>query len=88
VRFREPRYNLKESLVEKSKLAQYAYEEDDTIGWTEVRILNALLPNVYMYRREQKSWSWISRRPEARNDCAGDSQQQFDRPTRLPSDRG
>jgi hypothetical protein len=32
-------------------------------------------------RREQKSWSWITTRPEARNDCAGEGRQQFNRPT-------
>jgi hypothetical protein len=31
--------------------------------------------NSYMSRREQNSWSWISRSPEARNDCAGEAQQ-------------
>jgi hypothetical protein len=34
--------------------------------------------NMYIYsRREQKSWSWISIRLEARNDSAGKYQQQF-----------
>jgi hypothetical protein len=36
---------------------------------------------IYMFRREQESWSWISKRPEDRNDCAGEDQQQFNRPT-------
>jgi hypothetical protein len=35
--------------------------------------------NTYMCKREQKSWSWILRRPEAKNDCAGEDQQHFDR---------
>jgi hypothetical protein len=44
--------------------------------------------NTYMSRREQKSWSWVSRRPEARNDCAGEGQQQFNRPTDRPTYSG
>jgi hypothetical protein len=39
--------------------------------------------NMYISRTEQKSWSWISRRPEARNNYAGEGQQQFNRPTGL-----
>jgi hypothetical protein len=41
----------------------------------------APLLNMYMSRREPKSWSWISWRPEARNDYAGKDQQQFNRLT-------
>jgi hypothetical protein len=37
----------------------------------------------YMPSREQKSWLLISRRPEVRIDCAGEGQQQFNRPTRI-----
>jgi hypothetical protein len=33
-----------------------------------------------MTRREQKSWPWISTRLEAKNDCAGEGQQQFNHP--------
>jgi hypothetical protein len=43
----------------------------------------ASLLNKYMFRREQKSWSWISMRPEAKNDCAGEGQQQFNRQSEL-----
>jgi predicted GIY-YIG superfamily endonuclease len=38
VRLREHRYNLKEGLLEKSKLAQHAYEEGHRVGWDEARI--------------------------------------------------
>jgi hypothetical protein len=31
-----------------------------------------------MIKTEQKTWSWISMKPEAKNDCAGEDQQQFD----------
>jgi hypothetical protein len=36
-----------------------------------------------MFRREEISWSWSSKRPEVKNDCAGDGQQQFNLPTDL-----
>jgi predicted GIY-YIG superfamily endonuclease len=39
VRLREHRHNLKEGLLEKSKLAQQAYEEGQNVGWDEARIL-------------------------------------------------
>jgi hypothetical protein len=35
----EHRHNLKEGLLEKSKLAQNAYEEGHGVGWDEARIL-------------------------------------------------
>jgi hypothetical protein len=37
----------------------------------------AQLLNTHMSRRKQKSGLWISTRPEVRNDCAGEDQQQF-----------
>jgi hypothetical protein len=42
----------------------------------------APLLNMYMSRREQKSSSWVSRIPEARNDCADEaSSNLINRPT-------
>jgi hypothetical protein len=44
------------------------------------------LLNTQTSRREQKSWSWISTRLKAKNNCAGEGLQQFfstDRPTRI-----
>jgi hypothetical protein len=38
-RLRGPRDNLKEGLLEKSKLAQHAYEEGHRVGWDEAVIL-------------------------------------------------
>jgi hypothetical protein len=38
VRLREQKHNLKEVLLEKSKLAQHAYEEGHRVGWDETRI--------------------------------------------------
>jgi hypothetical protein len=37
--FREHSHNMKEGLLEKSKLAQHAYEEGHRVIWDEVRIL-------------------------------------------------
>jgi hypothetical protein len=39
VRLREHRHNFKEGLLEKSKLAQHAYEENHKVDWHGVRIL-------------------------------------------------
>jgi hypothetical protein len=39
MRHREHMHNLKYGLLEKSKLAQHAYKEDDMVGWDEVRIV-------------------------------------------------
>jgi hypothetical protein len=39
VQLGEHRYNLKESLLEESKLAQYSYEEGHRVGWDGARIL-------------------------------------------------
>jgi hypothetical protein len=36
---REHRHNLKKGLLEKSKLAQHAYEEGHRVSWDEARIL-------------------------------------------------
>jgi hypothetical protein len=39
VRLREHRHNLQQGIVEKSKLAQHAYEEGHRAGWDDARIL-------------------------------------------------
>jgi hypothetical protein len=49
VRIREHRYNLKQGLIEKSKLAQHAYEEDHRVSWDEVRVLS-LLEGLLLFR--------------------------------------
>jgi hypothetical protein len=36
---REHRHNLQQGRLEKSKLAQHAYEEDYIVGWDDGRIL-------------------------------------------------
>jgi hypothetical protein len=49
VRLREHRHNLGEGLLEKSKLAQHAYEEGHRGGWYEARILD--IESHIRYRR-------------------------------------
>jgi hypothetical protein len=39
VQFHEYRHNLQQGLLEKSKLAQNAYEEGHRVGWDDARIL-------------------------------------------------
>jgi predicted GIY-YIG superfamily endonuclease len=39
VRLREHRHNLRQGLLEKSKLHQHAYEEGHRVGWNDARIL-------------------------------------------------
>jgi hypothetical protein len=39
MKLHEHTHNVKESLLEKSKLSQHAYEEGHRIGWDEARIL-------------------------------------------------
>jgi hypothetical protein len=39
VRLREHKHNLQQGLLEKSKLAQHAYEEGHRVGCVEARIL-------------------------------------------------
>jgi hypothetical protein len=39
VRLREYRHNLNEGVLQKSKLAQLAYEEGHKVGWDETTIL-------------------------------------------------
>jgi hypothetical protein len=41
VRLREHKHNFKEGLIEKSKLAQHAYEEDHKVMWDEAEVSRA-----------------------------------------------
>jgi hypothetical protein len=52
VRLREHRHNLKEGLLEKSELAQRAYEEGHRVGWDEARILDIESHNKYRKYKE------------------------------------
>jgi hypothetical protein len=53
VQLREPRHNLQQGLLEKSKLAQHAYEEDHKAGWDEARILE--IESNSRYRKYKES---------------------------------
>jgi hypothetical protein len=43
--------------------------------------------NTYMSRREKKSWWKVSKRPEAKNECVGEDQQQFKQLAESPEPR-
>jgi hypothetical protein len=49
----EHRHNLKEVLLEKSKLAQHAYDEGHKVGWDEARILE--IESNSRYRKYKES---------------------------------
>jgi predicted GIY-YIG superfamily endonuclease len=53
VRIKEHKYNLTEGLLENSKLAQHAYEEDHNISWQESTVLQ-IEPNT-TYRKYKES---------------------------------
>jgi predicted GIY-YIG superfamily endonuclease len=53
VRLREHRHNLKESLLEKSKLAQPTYEEGHKVGMDEARVLE--IESNSRYRKYKES---------------------------------
>jgi hypothetical protein len=53
VRIREHRHNLKEGLLDKSKLAQQAYEEDHRVGWDEARVIE--IESNSRYRKYKES---------------------------------
>jgi hypothetical protein len=53
VRIKEHKCNLTQSLIEKSKLAQHAYEEDHKIRWSEAKVLQ-IEPNA-TFRKYKES---------------------------------
>jgi hypothetical protein len=53
VRIKEHKYNLTQGLLEKSKLAQHAYEESHRICWKEAKLLQ-IEPNT-TYRKYNES---------------------------------
>jgi hypothetical protein len=53
VLIKEHKYNLTQGLLEKSKLAQHAYEEDHKICWKEAKVLQ-IEPNT-TYRKYKES---------------------------------
>jgi hypothetical protein len=48
----EHRHNLKQGLLEKSKLAQHAYEEVHRVGWDDARILEIEINSRYRKYKE------------------------------------
>jgi hypothetical protein len=52
VRLREHKHNFKEGLIEKSKLAQHAYEEDHKVMWDEARIFEVESKSRYRKYKE------------------------------------
>jgi hypothetical protein len=50
---REHKHNLREGLLEKSKLAQHAYEEGHRVDWDEARILD--IESNSRYRKYKES---------------------------------
>jgi hypothetical protein len=53
IRLREHRHNLKEGLLEKSKLVQHVYEEGHREVWDEARILE--IDSNSRYRKYEES---------------------------------
>jgi hypothetical protein len=53
LRIREHRHHLKEGLLDKSKLAQHAYEEGHRVGWDEARVLE--IDSNSRYRKYKES---------------------------------
>jgi hypothetical protein len=49
----EHRHNLKLGLLEKSKLAQHAYEEDHRVDWDKARVLG--IENNSRFRKYKES---------------------------------
>jgi hypothetical protein len=52
VRIREHRYNLRQGLLEKSNLAQHAYEEDHKVSWDEARVFEVERNSRYRKYKE------------------------------------
>jgi hypothetical protein len=53
VRLREHRHNLQQGLLDKSKLAQHAYEEGHRVGWDDARVLQ--IESNSRYRKYKES---------------------------------
>jgi predicted GIY-YIG superfamily endonuclease len=54
VHIKEHKYNLTQGLLEKSQVAQYAYEEGHKICWNEAKVLH-IEPNT-TYRKYKESF--------------------------------
>jgi hypothetical protein len=55
---REHRHNLKQGLLENSKLAKHAYKEGHKVGWDEARILD--IGSHSKYRKYKEAVIWLA----------------------------
>jgi hypothetical protein len=53
VRIREHRHNFREGLIDKSRLAQHAYEEGHKVMWDDARVLE--IERNSRYRKYKES---------------------------------
>jgi hypothetical protein len=56
VRIREHRHNLELGLLEKSQLAQLAYEEDHKVDWDKARVFG--IENISRFRKYKDQLTW------------------------------
>jgi predicted GIY-YIG superfamily endonuclease len=59
VRIKEHKYNLTQGLLEKSKLAQHAYEEGHRIRWKEAKVLQIESNTAYRKYKEAAHMSLL-----------------------------
>jgi predicted GIY-YIG superfamily endonuclease len=59
VRIKEHKYNRAQDLLEKSKLAQHAYEEVHKICWNEAKILHIETDDTYRKYEESAHMSLV-----------------------------
>jgi hypothetical protein len=62
VGLREYRHNLKEGLLEKSKLPQHSYEEGHGVGWDEARILEIESNRRYRKYKQSTHMAYLTNR--------------------------
>jgi predicted GIY-YIG superfamily endonuclease len=59
VRIKEHKHNLKEGLLEKSKLAQHAYEEGHRIKWDEAKAIQKKPDTIYRKYKESAHLAYL-----------------------------
>jgi hypothetical protein len=77
IRIKEHKYNLIQSLLEKSNLGQYAYEEGNKVWWKEVKFLQ-IEPTTTNKKFKECAYMSLIARPISQA-CVGIS------PTRTPN---
>jgi glycosylphosphatidylinositol transamidase (GPIT) subunit GPI8 len=60
IRIKEHKYNLTQGVLEKSKLAQHAYEEDHKICWNKAKVLQIELNTTYRKYKESALRSLVA----------------------------